>query len=182
MENLQTFSENSLIEETLPNTNESSSSNTETNTVNSSVNSSEPNENNQVGPYPILNIDPVPPPPAITIDELLSLKEVIQKKEDQDRVICTQIVLPYGVLKEKLYDWACAGFPSAYEISKIIIFPPNKCSDGVTRNMNDYIFFLSGKRIHEHIQLIQEQLSGIQVGASVVEGQYIQILVNKINS
>lgn len=129
--------------------------------------------------YPTLNYDPIPPPPPITIDELLTLKEVIQRKEAQDRIVCTQINLPNDALRQKLFDWAVAGFPPAYEISRVLIEPPNKCSDGVTRTLDQYIVFLSGKNLDEHLQLIRDQVSGIQVSTTVQGNSWIVIVVTK---
>ncbi len=129
--------------------------------------------------YPTLTFDPIPPPPPITINELLTLKEVIQKKEEDDRVICGQINLPNDMLRQKLFDWAVAGFPSAFEISRVIIEPPNKCSDGVIRNIYEYIFFISGKQLDDHLQLIRNQVSGIQVSTTVQARNTIVILVSK---
>lgn len=123
---------------------------------------------------------PEPTPPPISLEELLALKEVIMKKEDSDRLICGQINIPYGALKDKLYDWACKGFPGAYEISRVFLEPPSKCSDGVTRNIYEYIFFLTGKQLDDFIQMIRDQVSGIQITSSIQANNNIVILVTKL--
>lgn len=130
-------------------------------------------------PYPFITLEPTPPPPLITIEELLQLKEVIERKENQDRVVCGQINLPYDALRQKLLDWAIAGFPSAYEISRVQIEPPSKCSDGVTRNIYEYIQYLSNKSLDEHLQMIRDQVSGIRVSSTVQTNSWIIILVNQ---
>lgn len=122
---------------------------------------------------------PPPPPPPITIDDLLNSIQVLQQKETADKAILESIGnMPLDILKTKLVSWALAGFPNAYEIHTVIIIPPNSCSDGVTRNLTDYILFCSGKSISEHVTILQQKVTDISVSFANM-GSYISIVVSR---
>jgi hypothetical protein len=115
----------------------------------------------------------------ITIDDILNSVEVITKKEADDKAILESIgAMPVDTLKEKLLQWAKLGFPNVYEIQKIIITPPTKCSDGVTRNLPSYIEYCSGKPIQDHVALLQSKVSGMTISFANMN-VYIAIVVSK---
>lgn len=115
----------------------------------------------------------------ITIDDILNSVEVITKKEADDKALLESIgAMPVDTLKEKLLQWAKLGFPNVYEIQKIIITPPTKCSDGVTRNLSDYIEYCSGKPIQDHVAGLQSKVSGMTISFANMN-TYIAIVVSK---
>lgn len=115
----------------------------------------------------------------ITIDDILNSVEVITKKEADDKALLESIgAMSVDTLKEKLLQWAKLGFPNVYEIQKIIITPPTKCSDGVTRNLSDYIEYCSGKPIQDHVAGLQSKVSGMTISFANMN-TYIAIVVSK---
>ena len=58
-------------------------------------------------------------------------------------------------MKTTLIQWAKAGFPNAYTIYTVAIAPPETCSDGVKRNLTEYVSFLTGKTMPELIAPLQ---------------------------
>lgn len=122
---------------------------------------------------------PAPAPAPISIDELLQSSEVLVKKENDDKALLESIgKMSKAVLKEKLLSWALLNFPNAYELMPITIQPPSKCSDGVTRNLTDYIQFCSGKTIQEHVAVLQEKVTGMTISFANM-GSHIAVVVTK---
>jgi hypothetical protein len=106
-----------------------------------------------------------PPPPTITLAEILAAQEVLAKLEADDKANVESIgQISIDALRPKLIAWAIAGFPNAYAVHEIVLTPPSTCSDGVVRGLADYIVFCSGKSLTEHVAPIQAMLPDIQVG------------------
>lgn len=127
--------------------------------------------------YPETIIQPAPP---ITMNDLLSSIEVLKKKEDDDKILLESIGNMSSLqLKEKLILWAIAGFPNVYEIYRVTIVPPQKCSDGISRTLSEYITFCSGKTINEHTTLLQDKVTDIVVSFANMN-TYISIVVSKV--
>ena len=106
--------------------------------------------------------DTPPPPPILTLDDLLSSAELITQKEAEDKATLEAIgKIPIDTLKPKLVEWAIAKFPNNFEVYRLAITPPDKCSDGVTRNLPDYIEFCSGKTFEEHMAPLRQKVSGM---------------------
>jgi hypothetical protein len=119
------------------------------------------------------------PPPPITIDDLLNSTAVILKKEADDKLALEGIEnISHDTLKTKLLSWATSGFPNVYEIHRVTTVPPSVCSDGVTRELSDYIVFCSGKTISEHVALLQAKVQGMDISFANM-GNYISIVVSK---
>ncbi len=118
-------------------------------------------------------------PTVVTFDDILNSVEYIRTKEAADKVVLDGIgSISLETLKSQLVLWGTAGFPNAYVISKVTVEPPPTCSDGVSRSLADYIQFCSGKTISEHVQLVQDKVSGIVVSFANY-GSYIGIVVSK---
>jgi hypothetical protein len=124
-------------------------------------------------------LETVTPPAPITIDDIVNSIDYIKIKEAGDKVILETIGnMSADTLKSQLVLWGTAGFPNAYVILKVTVEPPATCSDGVSRNLADYIQFCSGKTITEHVQLVQDKVSGIVVSFANYTS-YIGIVVSK---
>jgi len=118
--------------------------------------------------YPI----PEPIPDFLSLDDILSDQEIIVAKEAADKVLLDQIGSQHvSALKPKLVEWVGRGKPHAFPIMLLSIQPPMKCSDGVERNLPDYITFCSGKSIREHVALLQAKVSGMSLSFANIEGQ-----------
>jgi len=140
----------------------------------------EPTPNEPIGINDVMNLTPPPPPPPITIDDLLSSVEVLTQKENEDKALLEGIGnMSHDTLKNKLLSWATAGFPNVYEITRVTINPPALCSDGVNRNLADYIVFCSGKTINEHVEVLASKVTGMNITFANM-GSYIAIVVSKV--
>ena len=128
--------------------------------------------------YPTVPTEPTPPP-TISLSDITNAVEVVQTKETQDKATLESIgSLSFEGLKASLIQWAVAGYPNAYKIHEISVSPPGVCSDGVTRNLSDYITFCSGKTIHEHVAVLQARMPDISVSFAYT-GSSILIVVSK---
>ena len=113
-----------------------------------------------------------PIPDAISLDDLLNDHSIIVAKEAADKASLDQIGSQHvSAFRPKLVEWIGLGKPHAYPILLLDIHPPTKCSDGVSRNLPDYITFCSGKSIEEHVGLLQAKLSGMSVSFANIQGQ-----------
>lgn len=116
--------------------------------------------------------DYIPEPDFLCLGDIMNCHDVVVAKEAADKVLLDQIGLQHvSAVRPKLVDWVGAGKPSAYPIMKLDIQPPSTCSDGISRNLPDYITFCSGKSIEEHVGLLQAKLSGISVSFANMSGQ-----------
>ncbi len=105
-----------------------------------------------------------PPPPTLTLAEILAAQEVLAKRESDDKAKLEAIgQISIDTLRPKLISWAVAGFPNNYVIHELAIVPPACCSDGVSRGLADYIVFCSGKTLAEHVAALQTTLPDITV-------------------
>ena len=126
-------------------------------------------------------LPPPPPPPApLSIADILAATDLVLQKEAADKTVLESIgALSTEDLRTRLVLWARAGFPNAHPIYSISIGPPSVCSDGVTRTLEDYIPFCSGKTLSEHTAVLQAKVtSDIQIGFANFGGSIV-IVVTK---
>lgn len=122
---------------------------------------------------------PAPPPAPISVTDLLNDVEVLQQKEAADKAALDAIGLAtHDSLRPKLVTWALAGFPNAYTLMEVTVTPPPQCSDGVARDLTNYITFCSGKTIQEHVALLQEKLADMTVSFANM-GYAIAIVISR---
>lgn len=121
---------------------------------------------------------PVPDPP-IAIEDILNDIEVVRQKEAVDKSTLDGIAsISSESLRQKLVAWATQGFPSAWTLMEVNVVPPAQCSDGVARSLADYIAFVSGKTLAEHVAALQARMSGITASFAWT-GQTILIVVSR---
>lgn len=125
----------------------------------------------------------VPPPPqpsVLRLDDIVSHADVVLQKEATDAAALAAIGNPdLNALRTRLVAWAVGGFAGSVPVYEISLTPPAVCSDGVSRDLADYITFVSGKTIYEHLGLMGEKLPDFRV-AFVYMGQTIQFMVSKV--
>ena len=122
---------------------------------------------------------PTPAPAPITMNDILSSVELVEQKEATDKSALDSIgAITFETLRAKLIQWAKSGFPNAYEIYQVNITPPIVCSDGVNRNLNDYISFCSGKSISDHVAMLQAKVTDMILSFANM-GTYIAIVISK---
>ena len=120
------------------------------------------------------------PPPKITVADILASQEVLVQTEATHKALVDGISqMDITSLRNKLVLWGTLGFPNVYVIHEVAILPPACCSDGVSRDLANYITFCSGKTIQEHIASLQELVADIDVSFSYT-GTTIQIVVSKV--
>jgi hypothetical protein len=106
-----------------------------------------------------------PEPPRILLSDLLSDVSVLQQQESADRVAFSVLNAPnLSEIRTKMTAWVAGGMQGPCDLVRITMTPPNVCSDGVSRNFFDYIVFVSGKSLAEHIQTFQSILPDFEVG------------------
>ena len=87
--------------------------------------------------------------------------------------------ITFESLRASLLQWGARGFPNAYVVHEVPIAAPSVCSDGVVRNLTDYIPFCSGKTIQGHIASLQARLPDIAVSFAY-SGTAILIVVSRL--
>ena len=113
----------------------------------------------------------VPPPPpsepvfeVIRMEDILATAEVIQTKEREDASALAQIASPnMADLRSRVVSWGMSGFRGNCILLQFQVNPPPMCSDGVSRSLSEYIAFVSGKQLHEHLADMQKRLPDFQV-------------------
>jgi hypothetical protein len=114
-------------------------------------------------------IDPVPE--ILTLADLLADHDIVVAKEADDAALLDTIgSQTISNLRPKLVEWVLKGYPPAFPILSLDIRPPACCSDGVVRDLSDYITFCSGKTITEHVSLLQAKLPDITVSFANIGG------------
>lgn len=97
-----------------------------------------------------------------TLDELVSIREVVVQKEQRDKTVLQSMFQPDAAkLKTHLIEWASKGFTSDYVLFTSQIDPPNVCQDGQTRGFYDYAIYLLGSSFEPFLALLNSQVLGV---------------------
>lgn len=103
-------------------------------------------------------------PPRILLSDLLSDVSVIQQQEATDRAALDAIRGPnLQDIRTKLTTWVAGGFQGSCALVRIPMSAPNACSDGVVRNVYEYIQFLSGSTVNELVASFQQILPDFEI-------------------
>jgi len=112
-----------------------------------------------------------PTPDILTLSDLLADQSILLAKEQADKSLLDTIgTHSVSTLRPKLVEWVLKGQPTTFPLLRLNIQPPSSCSDGVTRDLADYIAFCSGKTIQEHVALLQAKLPDITVSFANLGG------------
>ena len=123
--------------------------------------------------------EPTPAPVIATMDELMASHAVIVAQENADRATLAPLLNPTReAYRPQLFAWASAGFPGIYVVQSFPFTPPSVCSDGVTRDVTGYAWYLLGVEIESVLATIQSMLTGIVVSYSF-QGNVLRIHVSK---
>ena len=113
-----------------------------------------------------------PAPPVIRLDDILMDKDLYAQQEAADRDKFAPLVHPnLGDIRAKLVSWATRGFQPPCDLVVMDVMAPNICSDGVQRSFFDYIQFVSGKTVNEHVTTLQAILPDFVVAYSYTRTQ-----------
>ena len=133
------------------------------------------------GPTASIDATGPPPLPTLTLVEILSDQQVLLQKEANDKATLEALgQISLETLRGKLVAWAVAGLPNNYVVHSTTMTPPAVCSDGVARNLADYILFCSGKSLTDHIAPLQAMLPDITI-AYTWSPPVISIVVIKVD-
>jgi hypothetical protein len=109
---------------------------------------------------PLVAPSPAPAPAPVTIADILAARELILQKETADKARLDAIGgISADTLRTALIQWGVLGFPNAWVLHTLTVTPPQICSDSVVRSLEDYIQFVSGKTIGEHVAALQEKVA-----------------------
>jgi hypothetical protein len=119
-------------------------------------------------------------PRIATIDELTASLEAVVAKENQDKAILSVLIkAPRETLRGALFQWAAAGFPLSYIVKSFTIVPPPTCSDGVTRDIYQYINYCLGVDLGDLMVTLQSKAIGIAFNYSIVDFNVLNLHVGK---
>lgn len=122
------------------------------------------------------------PNPIVSIGDLISSADVIRAKESlHRRVISTMSTIFHeDTTKENLVLWALSGFSPAFVVKELNFEPPIVCSDGVKREIAEYMNFVSTPyTVADHFTALEACLPGIQVTYSFSGPKTILLHVTK---
>lgn len=107
---------------------------------------------------------PDPAPPLIRLTDLLTDVSVLQKKEADDKAKFVAVTNPDLVgFRTKLIAWITSGYAGNCDLIQIPLSIPPTCSDGVARTMIEYVEYVSGVSLVNHIASIQAILPDFEV-------------------
>ena len=122
------------------------------------------------------------PNPILTIDDLVNHADVVRTKESLHRRIISTLssVFNDSTTQEKMVAWALSGFRPAFTVKEIDLEPPVVCSDGVKRDLAEYLNFISTPyKITDHFAAVEACLPGIQVTYSLPSSKIMLVHVTK---
>jgi hypothetical protein len=134
------------------------------------------------GPGVDTNSAPSGPSYIVTIDQLLSLQQVILNQEATDSANLRAIFITptESMFQTQLTTWATLNFPTFYPIASISLNPPAVCSDGVSRNYIEYaLFCLQAESFDSLITQLQPQFLGISLSYTYSDPMTINLVVSK---
>lgn len=133
-------------------------------------------------PAPVLPFGTGVAPPQFVVDiaELLASHEAAATQEAADRLILAPLLgETREILRPQMFAWAAAGFPAIYVVQQFTVSPLAVCSDGVTRNVYDYVVYLLGQEMGPTIAAVQAKCVGVQISYSF-SGNTLRIHVSRV--
>lgn len=120
----------------------------------------------------------VAPPDILTMAEILADQALLVAKEHADKLLLDSIGSHSAQgLKPRFVEWITKGCQSGFALLSLDIKPPERCSDGVTRGLADYIEFCSGKTIAAQVELLQAKLPDITLSYANICGMTTVVVV-----
>lgn len=110
---------------------------------------------------------PAPAPETfevIRLNDILATSDIVRKKEADDAQLFAQLATPnMGDLRNRVIAWGVGGFNGTCLLMEFRVTPPPLCSDGVARTLWDYIQFVSGKTIADHMAILNQRVPDFRV-------------------
>jgi hypothetical protein len=115
----------------------------------------------------------------MTLDELLQYHNSTVESEATDKASMNFIINPStSGIQQNLIAWASAGFPSNYQVLSVALIHPSPCSDGTTRDLPSYIYYITGSDIMTLTTNFQSNFLGITFSYSI-SGNVVNLYASK---
>lgn len=121
---------------------------------------------------------------SISLNDIVNTYQSYIRTEEQIKGTLTS--LDFDLLKTNLYAWAAKGYQDSYPAYQLPVSSPASysddthglipCSDGILRNIWEYIPFCLGTPIGELLQSYEAKLYGIALTYSLQENPYILVI------
>ena len=129
---------------------------------------------------------PVPTGPTgpvfvMTMEQLLMTQQNAKQLETTDKTNLA-VLLNHpttSAVTPAFLQWASLGFPPIYVLRSITLSCPTVCSDGMTRNVYDYVSWLLEGDLSSQVQAFATNFSGMEMSYSI-SGNTINIHVTKL--
>jgi len=129
--------------------------------------------------FPSADTGLVEPPHIATLDELMASHAAVLIKESEDKQILSVLKTNLrDTFRPSLFQWAAVGFPDIYIVQTFTLVVPPICSDGVKRDMFEYVGYCLGMGLGDMIAEIQTKVVGIQFSHSIM-GNTLRLHVSK---
>jgi len=122
------------------------------------------------------------PNPIVTLEDLIANADVVRAKEAMHRRVISTLSTVFNQegTKENMLLWALSGFRPAFVVHELNVEPPSVCSDGVKRDVSEYLNFVSTPyTVSDHFAALEACLPGIQVTYSFSTSNTILLHVTK---
>jgi len=104
----------------------------------------------------------------MTLDDLVQYRDTTRESEEKDKASMNFIISPStSGIQQNLIQWASAGFPVDYQVLSVALIHPSTCSDGKVRDMQEYIFYLTGTYIAPLTIAFQSKFLGIEFSYTI---------------
>jgi len=104
----------------------------------------------------------------MTLDDLIQYHDTTKESEATDKAAMDFIIHPStSGIQQNLIQWASAGFPVDYQVLSVALIHPSPCSDGKVRDMQEYIFYLTGTYIAPLTIAFQSKFLGIEFSYTI---------------
>jgi hypothetical protein len=115
-----------------------------------------------------------------TLEELVNTRGAVIQQEGVDKASLLSIFQPNpSTLKTQLIIWASLGFPDNWKVFSMKVTPPVVCSDGETREVCPYVFYLLDTRIDALLTNLDTQVPGVKFSFFVADINTIGLSVIK---
>lgn len=114
---------------------------------------------------------PPPEPFVIRLSDIVTQQTSALEKEEDDKAKLSSLINPdWNDIRAKLIAWAARKFALPCDFMTFSLNPPNPCSDGVYRTLPEYVQFLTGKTISEHLATFQSVLPDFVASYLIQDG------------
>jgi hypothetical protein len=126
------------------------------------------------------NLEESGPTYITTLEELVNTRGAVIQQESVDKASLLSIFQPNpSTLKTQLIIWASLGFPDNWKVFSVKVNPPIVCSDGETRGVCPYVFYLLDSPVDVFLTTLDTQVPGVKFSFFVADMNTIGLSVIK---